>query len=102
MIWLAAITWIVPVLIAGIIGYWHGRRPAHSLREFAMDTVYMAMLASPLVFMFHMVWLRAIMTADGGVEALGTWSLYWTGLTALIWGPFMVVCYIVQSKRSAA
>ena len=102
MIWLAIITWAVPVLIAGVTGYWHGRRPAHSLSEFATDTAYMAMLATPLVFVFHMVWLRAIMEADGGVEALGRWSLYWTGLTAIIWGPFMVICYIVRSKRGAA
>ncbi|RLJ60696.1 hypothetical protein BCF46_0899 [Litoreibacter meonggei] len=60
------------------------------------------MLATPLVFVFHMIWLRAIMEADGGVQALGYWSLYWTGLTAITWAPFMLICYIVRSKRSAA
>ncbi|WP_298257867.1 hypothetical protein [uncultured Litoreibacter sp.] len=99
MIWLAVATWGLPVLLAGAAGYWHGRRPAQTLREFATDVGYMLMMVSPVVFIFHIIWLRAVMVAEGGVQGLGYWSMYWTALTAVIWLPFMVVCYILRSKR---
>lgn len=102
MIGLALINWLVPAVIALATGLWYGRRPASSAGEFARDVAYMLMTAAPLVFMFHMLWLGAVMMADGGISALGAWAWYWSWLTALIWGPVMVISYIIKAKRVQA
>lgn len=99
MIALALISWLVPLVIGLATGLWYGRSPASSPGEFSRDVAYMLMTAAPLVFMFHMLWLGAVMMSDGGIAALGSWAWYWSWLTALLWGPSMVIAYIVTAKR---
>ncbi|PTX54386.1 hypothetical protein C8N43_3200 [Litoreibacter ponti] len=91
--------WIVPGIIGICTGLWHGRRPAGTPKAFGGDVIHMLMVAAPLVFMVHMAWVAALMMADGGIAALAGWTLYWTALTALLWVPLMVICYIVRGLK---
>lgn len=91
--------WIIPAAWGGWSGYWRAARPALSPSEFAADIGVALMTAAAPIFMFHMVWVGAVMEMSGGLSALGAWAWYWSWLTALVWGPLMVIAYIWRALR---
>ena len=100
MLTLALLSWIIPALIGIASGYLQARAPATTPADFGKDFVYMLMMAAPVIFIFHMLWLASVMMADGGVTSLGRWAWYWSWLTALIWVPCMVISYIIRAMRA--
>jgi hypothetical protein len=91
--------WLLPAVWGAFCGWWRAARPALSLSEFAKDIGVAMVTAGLPIFMFHMVWLGAFMEVTGGASKLGAWSSYWTGLTALVWFPLLVIAYIIRATK---
>lgn len=96
---LFAIVWLIPALWGAFSGHWRAARPALNLSEFGTDIGIATMTAAAPIFMFHMVWVGAVMEMTGGLSALGSWAWYWSWLTALVWFPCMVIAYIWRALK---
>ena len=95
MIGIAAYTWLMPVAVALFTGAWAGWRhevagPRALLRLVSLT----ALVAATVVYAGHMLWLAALVRAAAAEESVAVWSLYWTGFTALIWFPVMVIALL--------
>lgn len=99
MIGPAIIAMGVPVLIAILIGWWRARDPIENVRQFFTSLGIGLAFAAVLVFFVQMLWLGALMMANGGVAELAYWSLYWTTITGSIWVPAFVVTLIILALR---
>lgn len=93
------IVWLIPAAWGAFSGYWRAARPALNVPDFATDIGIALMTAAAPIFMFHMVWVGAVMEMTGGLSALGSWAWYWSWLTALIWFPCMVIAYIWRALK---
>ena len=91
--------WLVPAGWGAFSGWWRAARPALNVTAFLSDIAIALMTAAAPIFMFHMVWVGAVMEMTGGLSALGSWAWYWSWLTALIWFPLMVIAYIWRALK---
>lgn len=102
MIQLLFLSFGVPVLTAIYLGLRGFRDAPHDLGSFAKGAGFALAWGVAAVFLWHAVWLGALMTAAGGNEGLVRNAALWTVQTAPIWVPALVITYVLRAMKARA
>lgn len=99
MIGPAIIAWAVPLIVAVWAAWWRARHliegPWQYFRSIAIGTAF----AAVIIYAVHMTWLAAVMMMTGGIGDLAFWAFYWTVITALLWGPVLVISFTILALK---
>ena len=99
MIQQAIIAWLMPVFVAVWFGYRWARDPAETPGMFLRHIALAALTSAAVIFAGHLIWVSAMLTAIESDASLAYWTFYWTGLTALLWLPILVITYVLLALK---
>ncbi|MEL7300950.1 MAG: hypothetical protein AAFM92_11255 [Pseudomonadota bacterium] len=92
-------TFILPAVIAILVGLRGFRDRPRTAGEFAMGAVWAFLFGLAAVLGWHVVWLGAASIAAGAGSGLAGGVAFNTAVSAIIWFPCLMISYTFNAQR---
>ena len=86
---------IPPLIIALIVGLWHGRKYPGDRREFAISLAWAVAWAFVITYIWQATWVSAALPAPWHDTVISAFNL--TLWTAAFWLPVLVITFIIRA-----